>query len=337
MALCSSWVGWGHGGGGAKRNFRPSTEGYSITKIALFFFQPLPYKYLQLVSKAGSHLRAILSGSPLEPLHPPAPLLLPLQHDRVPLHDDGAPLVRVPAEDEVGRPRADLGAAALVILAAHPQLQRPALLHVPHLGRPPEGGVQARLELEPLAVVADLLADVDEEDVVLAAVLPHVHLARGLGALAAAGARVVLRVAGVVAAALLRGVAAVALLAGRAAAAGGGGGEGGAGAGHLDAGRDGGAGLLVTLGTPVTLLARDPVLAGALPAGLLADLAAGAHRVAVAGAARLLVRHRLLVVPEVALLAVVAVPPRRVVTALEAHPARHSAGQLHWGGETVHR
>ena len=87
---------------------------------------------------------------------------------------------------------------------------------------------------------------------------------------------------------------------------------------------------------PVAAPAGDAVLAGALPVGLVADLARGADGVAVAGLARPLVADGALLVAEVALLAVVAVPPRRVVTALEAHPARHAAGQLHWG-ETVHR
>ena len=77
---------------------------------------------------------------------------------------------------------------------------------------------------------------------------------------------------------------------------------------------------------PVAAPAGDAVLAGALPVGLVADLARGADGVAVAGLARPLVADGALLVAEVALLAVVAVPPRRVVTALEAHSARHAAG-----------
>ena len=278
-----------------------------------------------------SHFRTIFPGSALEPLHPPPPLLLPLEDDCVPLHNDRAPLLRVVTKDEICGPGPDLGTPALVILLPDPELQGPALLHVPHLAAPPERCVEARLELEPLAVVPDLLADVDQQDVVLAAVLPHVDLPGGLGALAAARPRVVLGVGAVVAApatggAAVRGVAAVGLapaprLHRRQARA-----------GHLDAGRDGGARLLVALGAPVTLLARDPVLAGALPIGLVADLAARPHGVTVAGSARLLVSHRLVGVPEVSLLAVVAVSARGVVTALVAHAPAHSAAeseQLH--------
>ena len=48
---------------------------------------------------------------------------------------------------------------------------------------------------------------------------------------------------------------------------------------------------------------------------------------AVAWPARLLVGHRLVLVPEVALLTVVAVPARRVMAALVADPAGYPAGQ----------
>jgi len=50
--------------------------------------------------------------------------------------------------------------------------------------------------------------------------------------------------------------------------------------------------------------------------------------VAVAGLTSLLVRDRLLGVAEVALLAVVAVPPGRVILALQADAAGDSAGEL---------
>ena len=193
-----------------------------------------------------------------------------------------------------------------MILLPHPELEGPALLHVPHLLAPPEGGVETRLELEPLAVVSDLLPDVDQEDVVLAAVLAHVDLPGGLGALATADPCVMLGVGAVVTAPAARGatVGAVAAVGvpsaprrGRRQAAG----------GDLDAGRDGGARLLVALGAPIALLAGDAVLTRALAIGLITDLAAGPHWVTVARPAGLLVRHRLLVVPEVSLLAVVAV------------------------------
>ena len=207
-----------------------------------------------------------------------------------------------------------------MILLPHPELERAALLHVPDLDGPPEGGVQADSELEPLAVISDLPAHIEEEHEVLAAVFPHVDLPGGLLALTAGGPGVVLGVGGV-AGLLLAGTA----LTVAAVPPPGAGGQ--AGPGHLDAGRDGGAGLLVTLGASVALLPRHPVLAGALPAGLVTDLAAGPHRVTVAGPAGFLVGHRLLVVPVVTLLAVVAVSPGRVVSTLVADPARHPARQ----------
>ena len=100
-----------------------------------------------------------------------------------------------------------------------------------------------------------------------------------------------------------------------------------AGPGHLDAGGDGGARLLVSLGAPVTLLPSHSVLTGTLAAGLVTDLAAGPHRVTVAGPASFLVGHRLLGVPVVTLLAVVAVSACSVVPALVADPPGHAAGQ----------
>jgi len=92
-----------------------------------------------------------------------------------------------------------------VILFPHPELQGPALLHIPYLVTSPERGVQTRLELEPLAVVSDLLPDVDQEDVVLAAVLAHVDLPGGLGTLATAHPRVMLGIGAVVTAPAARG------------------------------------------------------------------------------------------------------------------------------------
>ena len=92
-----------------------------------------------------------------------------------------------------------------MILLPHPELQGSPLLHVAHLITPPEGRVKARLELEPLAVVSDLLPDVDQQHVVLAAVLPHVDLPGGLGALAATYPRVMLGVRAVIAASGARG------------------------------------------------------------------------------------------------------------------------------------
>ena len=49
-----------------------------------------------------------------------------------------------------------------MILLPHPELQRAALLHVPHLVGPPEGGVQVDSELEPLPVISDLPANIDQ-------------------------------------------------------------------------------------------------------------------------------------------------------------------------------
>ena len=183
-----------------------------------------------------------------------------------------------------------------MILLPDPELQGSALLHVPDLVGPPEGGVQVDSELEPLAVVSDLPSDIDQQNVVLAAVFPHVHLPGGFLTLATGGPGVVLRVGGV-AGLVLAGAAL-----GVAAAVSSPGTGGQVRPGHLDAGSDGGAGLLVTLGAPVTLLARHSVLAGALPTGLVTDLAAGPHWVTVTGLAGLLVCHRLLGVSVVSLL-----------------------------------
>ena len=206
-----------------------------------------------------------------------------------------------------------------MVLLPDPELERPALLHVPDLVGPPEGGVQVHAELQPFPVISDHPANIDEENVVLATVLPHVHLPGGLLTLGAGGPGVVLGVGGV--AWLLAGagvgVAGV--------ASPGAGGQ--TGPGHLDTGSDGRSRLLVSLGTPVTLLPGHSVLAGTLATGLVTDLPAGPHRVTVAGSAGLLVRHRLLGVPVVALLAVVAVSARGVVPALVADPSGHSARQ----------
>ena len=81
-----------------------------------------------------------------------------------------------------------------MVLLPDPELERAALLHVPHLVGPPEGGVQVDSELEPLAVVSDLPADIDQQNVVLAAVFPHVHLPGGFLALTAGGPGIVLGV-----------------------------------------------------------------------------------------------------------------------------------------------
>jgi hypothetical protein len=69
-------------------------------------------------------------------------------------------------------------------------------------------------------------------------------------------------------------------------------------------------------------------LAGTLAISLIADLARGAHGVAVARLARLLVGDGLLRVAVVALLAVVAVSSGRVVLALQADAAGNAARQL---------
>ena len=82
---------------------------------------------------------------------------------------------------------------------------------------------------------------------------------------------------------------------------------------------------MIAFGTAVALQAGHTVLAGALAVRLVADLATGAHGVAVARPARLLVRHWFVAVPEVALLAVVTVTTSGVVTALVANPAGYSA------------
>jgi len=205
-----------------------------------------------------------------------------------------------------------------VIFFPHPELQGPSLLHVPYLVTPPECGVQTRLELEPLAVVSDLLANVDQEDVVLAAVFAHVDLPGGLGALTTAHPRVMLGVGAVVTAPAARGatVGGVATVGvppppwrGRRHAVG----------GDLDAGCYGGAGLLVALGAPIALFASDTVLTWTLSICLVTYLAAGSDRMTVTGSASLLVCHRLVGVPEVSLLAIVAVSTRSIVTALVAH------------------
>lgn len=52
---------------------------------------------------------------------------------------------------------------------------------------------------------------------------------------------------------------------------------------HTYAGGDGGAALLVALGTAVAGDAGHTILAGALARGLVAGFASGAHRVAIAG------------------------------------------------------
>ena len=70
-----------------------------------------------------------------------------------------------------------------MVLLPHPELQWSALLHVPHLVGPPEGGVQVDSELQPFPVISDHPTDIDQENVVLAAVLPHVDLPGGLLAL----------------------------------------------------------------------------------------------------------------------------------------------------------
>ena len=126
----------------------------------------------------SSHLGAIFPRPPLEPFHPPSPFLFPLQHHALPLNHDGSSPLCVLAKDQVGCPWPNLWTAAVKVLLLHPQLDGSALLHVPHLVRPSEGGVKARLELHVLARRSDLPADADQEDVVLPAVLPHVHLPR---------------------------------------------------------------------------------------------------------------------------------------------------------------
>ena len=88
---------------------------------------------------------------------------------------------------------------------------------------------------------------------------------------------------------------------------------------HLDAGSDWGSGLLVALCASVTLKPSHPVLTWTLPVRLVADLPGRPHRMAVASPAGLLVGHRPVLVPVVALLAVVAVPSCRVMPALVAN------------------
>ena len=88
--------------------------------------------------------------------------------------------------------------------------------------------------------------------------------------------------------------------------------------GDLDAGSDRGSRLLVALCTSVALEPGHPVLTRALPVRLVADLPTRPHRVAVARPAGLLVGHRPVLVPVVALLAVVAVSPCCIMPALVA-------------------
>ena len=125
-----------------------------------------------------SHLGAIFPRPPLEPFHPPPPFLFPLKHHALPLHHDGSSPLCVLAKDQVSRPWPDLWTTAVKVLLLHPQLDGSALLHVPHLVRPSECGVEARLELHVLARRSDLPADADQKDIVLPTVLPHVHLPR---------------------------------------------------------------------------------------------------------------------------------------------------------------
>ena len=96
----------------------------------------------------------------------------------------------------------------------------------------------------------------------------------------------------------------------------------------LNAGSNRRAALLIALGAPVTLPPRDAIFARTLAAGLVADLARGAHGMAVAGLACLVVGDGLLGVAEVALLAVVAMAAGGVVPALETHPSAHAPAQL---------
>ena len=84
---------------------------------------------------------------------------------------------------------------------------------------------------------------------------------------------------------------------------------------------------MVALGTAIAFRANYAVLARTLAARLVADLAAGAYWVTVAGPAGLLVRHWLVGIAKVSLLTVVTVTAGCVVAALVAHTARHTAGQ----------
>ena len=123
-----------------------------------------------------SHLGAIFPRPPLEPFHPPSPLLFPLQHHAFPLNNDGSSPLCVLAQDQVGCTWTDLGTPTVKVLLFHPELDGSALLHVSHLIRSSEGGVEACLELHVLARGSDLPADAYQEDIVLPAVLSHVHL-----------------------------------------------------------------------------------------------------------------------------------------------------------------
>jgi hypothetical protein len=81
-----------------------------------------------MIIGAPSLLRTVFARSALEPLHPAAPLLLPLQHHGLALHHDGAAVGGVLAQHEVGGARPQLGAAALHILPRHPDVHRALLL-----------------------------------------------------------------------------------------------------------------------------------------------------------------------------------------------------------------
>ena len=88
-----------------------------------------------------------------------------------------------------------------MILLLDPQLQRTTLLHVSDLVGSSERGIKTRFELEPLSVISNLSSDIDQENIILSAIFPHVHFSGRLGALSTAGPGIVLRVGGVVVAA----------------------------------------------------------------------------------------------------------------------------------------
>ena len=88
-----------------------------------------------------------------------------------------------------------------MILFLDPQLQGTALLHVSDLVGSSERRIKTRFELEPLSVISNLSSDIDQENIILSAIFPHVHFPGRLGTLSTAGPSIVLRIGGVVVAA----------------------------------------------------------------------------------------------------------------------------------------
>ena len=278
---------------------------------------------------SSSHFGTIFSRSTLKSFHSSPPFLLPLKNDAILLHDDCSSAIWVITKNKICWSRANLWTTAFMVLLADPKFQGTSLLHIPNLVGSSKGRIKTGLKLKPLSVISNLSSDIDKKHVILSAVFSHVDFSCCFCTLTTAYSCVMLRVGAVVLGSATRGALVWSI--------------GAIGASpsrscrhtrpwHLDTRCYRRSWLLVSLGTPITLLSRDAILTRALTISLVTDFSTGTHGVTITGFTSFLMGHGVLFVAVVALFAVMTVSSSSVVSAFVAN----TSGNASWKSEKLH-